>query len=153
MSLLEWRLTLLALLVLPLFIIPAKRVGRRLQTITRERMNLNAAMNTHDDRAVQRVAARCSSSCSADHDDEAATFVDRAGRVRDIGVRSAMYGRVFFVALGLVGAVGTAVVYWLGGQLVISGHDHARHARRPGRLRQRGSTTRSPASPTPGSTS
>ena len=55
------------------------------------------------------------------HDDEADEFADRAGRVRDIGVRSAMYGRTFFIALGLVGAVGTAAVYWLGGQLVISG--------------------------------
>ena len=65
------------------------------------------------------------------HDDEVAEFSDRAGRVRDIGVRSAMYGRTFFIALGLVGAVGTAAVYWVGGQLVISGTIDARHARRP----------------------
>ena len=86
------------------------------------------------------------------HDDEAGEFADRAGRVRDIGVRSAMYSRTFFIALGLVGAVGTAAVYWVGGQLVISGVDHPRHAGRPGRLRRPASTRRSPASPTPGST-
>jgi ATP-binding cassette subfamily B protein len=55
------------------------------------------------------------------HNEEAADFSGRAGRVRDIGIRSAMYGRVFFIALTLVGAVGTAAVYLIGGQLVISG--------------------------------
>ncbi|MDE0494632.1 MAG: ABC transporter ATP-binding protein, partial [Acidimicrobiaceae bacterium] len=55
------------------------------------------------------------------HDDEAADFSDRAGRVRDIGVRSAMYSQIFLIALTLVGAVGTAIVYWLGGHLAIDG--------------------------------
>jgi ATP-binding cassette subfamily B protein len=54
------------------------------------------------------------------HRREADQFADRAGKVRDIGVLSAMYGRTFFIALGLVGAMGTAAVYWIGGQLVIS---------------------------------
>src|SRR5690606_38519482 len=55
------------------------------------------------------------------HDDEAASFSDRAGQVRDIGVQSAMYSRTFMTALTLVGAVGTAVIYLVGGKLVISG--------------------------------
>src|SRR5437899_9931508 len=54
-------------------------------------------------------------------DREAAEFSDKAGRVRDIGVKSAMYGRVFMTALALVGAVGTAAIYWFGARLVIEG--------------------------------
>ncbi len=117
---LEWRLTALALVILPLFIIPAKRVGRRLQDITREGMDLNASMNaTMTERF--NVAGAMLVKLFGRHDLETGEFSRRAGRVRDIGVRSAMYGRVFFAALGLVAAVGTAVVYWVGAQQVISG--------------------------------
>ena len=120
MVILEWRLTVLALALLPLFVVPAKRVGRRLQALTREGMDLNAAMNTQ---MTERfgVAGALLVKLFGDHDRERDEFALRAGRVRDIGVRSAMYGRTFFIALGLVGAVGTAAVYWVGGQLVISG--------------------------------
>jgi len=120
MVILEWRLTVLALALLPLLVVPAKRVGRRLQALTREGMDLNAAMNTQ---MTERfgVAGALLVKLFGDHDRERDEFALRAGRVRDIGVRSAMYGRTFFIALGLVGAVGTAAVYWVGGQLVISG--------------------------------
>jgi ATP-binding cassette subfamily B protein len=120
MAVLEWRLTLLALALLPVFILPAKRVGRRLQALTREAMNLNASMNT---RMTERfnVAGALLVKLFGDHDRELREFAGRAGRVRDIGVRNALYGRTFFIALGLVGAVGTAAVYWVGGQLVVSG--------------------------------
>jgi ATP-binding cassette subfamily B protein len=117
---LEWRLTMLSLALLPMFILPAKRVGRRLQAITRESMRLNAAMNTTMNERFN-VAGALLVSLFGRRRDELAEFSDRAGRVRDIGVRSAMYGRIFYVALGLVGAVGTAVVYWLGARLVLSG--------------------------------
>jgi ATP-binding cassette subfamily B protein len=120
MLLLEWRLTLIALALLPLFIFPAKRVGRRLQRITRESMDLNAAMNTQMTERFN-VAGALLVKLFGDPDREGNEFGTRAGRVRDIGVRSAMYGRTFFIALGLVAAVGTAAVYWIGGQLVISG--------------------------------
>ena len=117
---LEWRLTLLSLVVLPAFIVPAKRVGRRLQRITREGMQLNASMNaTMTERF--NVAGALLVKLFGNYDAEAGSFSDRAGRVRDIGVRSAMYGRVFFVAMGLVAAIGTALVYWVGARLVISG--------------------------------
>ena len=117
---LEWRLTLLAVVILPVFVLPARRVGRGLQAITREGMNLNASMNnTMTERF--NVAGALLVKLFGRHDDEAADFSDRAGRVRDIGVRSAMYSRVFLIALTLVGAVGTAIVYWLGGHLVIDG--------------------------------
>ena len=120
MFLLEWRLTLLAVLILPVFVLPARRVGRGLQAITREGMNLNASMNnTMTERF--NVAGALLVKLFGRHDDEAADFSDRAGRVRDIGVRSAMYSQVFLIALTLVGAVGTAIVYWLGGHLAIGG--------------------------------
>ena len=120
MFFLEWRLTLLTLILLPLFLIPAKRIGRQLQVITREGMNLNSEMNTTMTERFN-VAGALLVKLFGRHDEEASDFTRRAGRVRDIGVRSAMYGRVFFVALTMVGAVATAAVYLVGGQLVISG--------------------------------
>ena len=120
MFVLEWRLTLLAVVILPVFVLPARRVGRGLQTITREGMNLNASMNnTMTERF--NVAGALLVKLFGRHDDEADDFSGRAGRVRDIGIRSAMYSRVFLIALTLVGAVGTAIVYWLGGHLAIDG--------------------------------
>ena len=120
MAYLEWRLTLLTIVLLPVFILPAKRVGRQLQAITREGMNLNAEMNTTMTERFN-VAGALLVKLFGRHDEEARDFSHRAGRVRDIGVRSAMYGRVFFIALTLVGAVGIAAVYLIGGRLVISG--------------------------------
>lgn len=120
MLLLEWRLTLIAIVILPVFVMPARRVGASLQEITREGMNVNASMNnTMTERF--NVAGALLVKLFGRHDSEADDFAQRAGRVRDIGVRSAMYSRVFLVALSLVGAVGTALIYWLGGHLVIDG--------------------------------
>jgi ATP-binding cassette subfamily B protein len=120
MGVLEWRLTLLALVVLPVFVVPAKRVGRKLQAITREGMDLNAAMNTQMTERFN-VAGALLVKLFGRHGDEYGEFTARAGRVRDIGVRSALYGRTFFLALTLVGAIGTALVYLIGGHLVIDG--------------------------------
>ena len=119
MLLLEWRLTLLGLIVLPVFIIPAKRVGRRLSGITREGFDLNSVLNTQMTERFN-VSGALLVKLFGSHKKESAEFSERAGRVRDIGIKSAMYSRTFLIALGLVGAVGTALVYWLGGQLVIS---------------------------------
>lgn len=117
---LEWRLTILTLLVLPFFVIPARRIGRRLVVATRESMQLNASMNNT---VVERfnVAGALVVKLFGNHDVEREHFASRAGRVRDIGVVTAMYARVLFVALGFVTAVGTAIVYYLGGRLVIDG--------------------------------
>ncbi len=116
---LEWRLTLLSLVLLPLFVLPAKRVGRGLQDITREGMELNATMNnTMTERF--NVSGALLVKLFGNPVTEQGEFADRAGRVRDIGVRSAMYSRTFMIALSLVGAVGTAAVYWIGGRLAIS---------------------------------
>ena len=120
MGALEWRLTLLGLLVLPLFVLPAKRVGRALQDISREQMNLNAAMNTQMTERFN-VSGALLVKLFGRHHEESAAFRQRAGRVRDMGVKSAMYGRVFFMALGLAAAIGTAAVYGLGSHLAISG--------------------------------
>src|SRR5437588_457796 len=113
-------LTLLTLVVLPAFIIPARRIGRKLVGITREGMQLNASMNNT---AAERfnVAGALVVKLFGKQDRELEQFSDRAERVRDIGVSSAMYARVLFVALGLVASVGTAIVYYVGGNLVISG--------------------------------
>lgn len=120
MLLLEWRLTLLALIVLPIFIIPARRVGRRLQTIARDQMTHNAAMNTQmTERFNVSGAALVKLFGSLDRENE--KFAEQADAVRDAGVRAAMLGRVFFVALGLVAALGTAAIYGIGAQLVVSG--------------------------------
>ena len=117
---LEWRLTILTLAVLPAFIIPARRIGRRLQVATREGMQVNASMNNT---VAERfnVAGALVVQLFGSHDRERDLFSGRAARVRDIGIKTAMYSRVLFVALGFVAAVGTAVVYYLGGRLVIDG--------------------------------
>lgn len=120
MALLEWRLTLLALALLPVFIFPTRRVGRKLQAISREGMELNASMNNTMTERLN-VAGALLVKLFGRHDSERDHFADRAGRVRDVGIRSAMLGRAFFIALTLVGAVGTALVYWIGAHLVIDG--------------------------------
>lgn len=120
MLLLEWRLTLLAVVLLPVFILPTKRVGRRLQALTRESMDLNAQMNTTMNERLN-VSGAMLVKLFGRHDAERDEFSGRAGRVADIGIRSAMYGRIFFIGLTLVGAVGTAVVYWIGSRLAIGG--------------------------------
>ena len=117
---LEWRLTLLALVVLPLFVIPAKRVGRRLQAITRLQMKNNAEMNTQMTERFNVSGAMLVKLFGRSRD-ETDSFSGRAAAVRDAGIRSAMYGRVFFVALGLVGAFGAAAIYGVGAHLVVSG--------------------------------
>ena len=117
---LEWRLTLLALVVVPAFVIPAKRVGRRMQKLTRESFQLDAAMNaTMAERF--NVSGALLVKLFGRPQREQAEFAERAGRVRDIGVRTALYSRVFFTALSLLGAVGTVTVYWVGTRLAISG--------------------------------
>jgi ATP-binding cassette subfamily B protein len=117
---LEWRLTLLALLVLPAFLLPARRVGSRLQSISRQQMQDNAAMNTQmTERFNVSGAALVKLFGSADRENE--TFGSRANAVRDAGIKQAMLGRVFFVALGLVAAVGAAAIYGIGAQMVVSG--------------------------------
>jgi ATP-binding cassette subfamily B protein len=117
---LEWRLTIFALVALPLFIIPAKRVGRRLQAITRRQMNLNASMSATMTERFNVAGAQLVKLFGRSRD-EHDSFASRADGVRATGIQAALYGRTFFIALGLVGAIATAAVYWIGGVLVIDG--------------------------------
>jgi ATP-binding cassette subfamily B protein len=117
---LEWRLTVLILLVVPVFLLPAKRIGRQMQRLTRESFQLDAAMNASMTERFN-VSGALLVKLFGHPRREQAEFAERAGRVRDIGIRTAMYGRVFFSALALLGAAGTVAVYWLGTRLVISG--------------------------------
>jgi ATP-binding cassette subfamily B protein len=118
--LLEWRFAVIALILLPLFIVPAKRVGRRLQELTRQQMDLNASMNTTMTERFN-VAGALLVKLFGHLDSETKDFAARADGVRAVGVRSAVYGRTFFVALGLVGSLAAAAVYWFGGLLAIDG--------------------------------
>lgn len=117
---LEWRLTLLALVVLPLFIVPAKRVGRRLQKISRDQMSWNAEMHSQMTERFNVAGAQLVKLFGRSGD-EVRTFAGRARKVRDAGIKQAMFGRVFFVALGLVGALGGAAIYGIGAHLVVDG--------------------------------
>ena len=117
---LEWRLTLLTLIVLPIFIIPARRVGTRLQGISREQMGYNAAMNTQMTERFN-VSGATLVKLFGSGARERSAFERQAAGVRDTGIRSALYGRVFFVALGLVAALGTAAIYGIGALMVVDG--------------------------------
>ena len=119
MFVLEWRLTLLSLVVLPLFIAPAKRMGMKLGGIAREQMELNAQMNTQMSERFN-VAGAMIVKLFGRREREVNTFATSASGVRDTGIKAALYGRVFFVALGLVGAMGAAAIYGIGAQLVVS---------------------------------
>src|SRR5512142_1279757 len=117
---LSWLVSVIALAMIPLFILPARLVGRRMQRLTRESMQLNAEMgSTMTERF--NVAGAMLVKLFGRPREETDTFSLRAGRVRDIGVVTAMYGQVFFVALTLLASLVTAVVYGLGGTLVING--------------------------------
>jgi ATP-binding cassette, subfamily B, bacterial len=117
---LSWLVTVVSLVLLPVFVIPARLVGRRLQRLTRESMQLDAELgSTMTERF--NVAGAILVKLFGRPDDEARVFAGRAARVRDIGVVQAMYGGTLFIALSLLASVATAVVYGLGGGLVIHG--------------------------------
>ena len=117
---LQWKLTLLSVLVLPVFILVAQRLGVLLRDIAREGMDLNAQMNAHMNETLNIGGALLVKLFGRSKEEEA-RFRQRAAGVRDIGIRRAVIGSTFFVILGLVSAVGTALVYGLGGYYVIQG--------------------------------
>jgi ATP-binding cassette, subfamily B, bacterial len=117
---LSWPITLISLAMLPLFILPARRVGRRLAVITRESYQLDASMNaTMTERFG--VAGALLVKLFGHADTEAGRFAARASRVRDIGIQQAMYSRTFFVAMLLVASLAQALTYGLGGWLAVRG--------------------------------
>ncbi|MDX1994221.1 MAG: ABC transporter ATP-binding protein [bacterium] len=117
---LEWRLTILGVMVLPLFILAARRVGGVLREIARDQMRQDAQMSAMMNETLN-ISGALLVKLFGRRDNEVSRFQDRAGRVRDLGIRRALIGAQFFVIIGLVGAVGTALVYWVGGHLVLNG--------------------------------
>jgi ATP-binding cassette subfamily B protein len=117
---LSWLVSVIALILIPLFILPARLVGRRMQRLTREGMQLNAEMGSMMTERFN-VAGAMLVKLFGRPREESAAFAGRAVKVRDIGVVTAMYGQVFFVALTMLTSMVTALVYGLGGVLVIRG--------------------------------
>ncbi len=117
---LSWQITLISLVILPVFVVPAKRVGRKLSVITRESYGINAEMNnTMNERF--NVSGALLVKLFGRPEEEREAFTAKAGRVRDIGVSQAMYARFFIAALSLTAALATAVVYGWGGVQAIDG--------------------------------
>ena len=116
---LEWRLTVVSVLILPLFIIAAQKLGVVLRDIAREAMDHNAKMNAHMNETLNIGGALLVKLFGRTNEEEK-RFRERAANVRDIGIRRALVGSTFFVIFGLVSAVGTALVYGLGGYYVIT---------------------------------
>ncbi|MGH8919284.1 MAG: ABC transporter ATP-binding protein, partial [Actinomycetes bacterium] len=120
MFVLSWQITLLALVMLPIFVIPARFVGRRLAAISRESYNLNAAMNTTMTERFN-VSGALLVKLYGRPGSETSTFDRRARRVRDIGITQALYGSIFFTSLLLTASLATALVYGLGGVFAAHG--------------------------------
>lgn len=116
---LEWRLTLVSIVIMPLIVIAARRLGTVLRDIAREAMDHNAKMNAHMNETLNIGGALLVKLFGRTAEEEK-RFRERAANVRDIGIRRAVIGSGFFVIIGLVSAVGTALVYGLGGYFVIT---------------------------------
>ncbi|WP_432158782.1 ABC transporter ATP-binding protein [Streptomyces sp. bgisy153] len=117
---LSWQVTLIALVLLPVFVVPARRMGRRMAAMQREAAALNAAMGT---RMTERFSAPGATLVKlfGRPEEESAEFAERAARVRDIGIRTATAQSVFITSLTLVSALALALVYGLGGHLALEG--------------------------------
>ena len=117
---LEWRLTLVSVVILPLFIIVARRMGTRLREIARRQMQANARMNAMLNETLN-IGGALLIKLFGREQTEVNRLDERAARVRDAGIQRAVTGVWFFVIIGLLSAVGTALVYGIGGYLVIGG--------------------------------
>src|SRR5512136_1931221 len=115
---LEWRLTIISVLILPLFIIATRRMGNRLRDIARQAMDANAQMNAMMNETLN-ISGALLVKLFGRAPLEVERFRDRAKEVRDVGINRAVMGAQFFVIIGLLSAIGTALVYGLGGYLVI----------------------------------
>jgi ATP-binding cassette subfamily B protein len=120
MMILSWQITIFSLVLLPLFLIPTKWVGRKLQALTRESFNVNAEMSSTMTERFN-VSGAMLVALYGEPDREREYFRSRARRVADIGIKMAMLNRLFFIALTSVAAVATAFAYGIGGHLAING--------------------------------
>ena len=116
----EWRLTLISSAIMPLFILAARSMGNRLRDAAREQMEANAQMNAMMNETLN-IGGELLVKLFGQQKAESARFVLRALKVKDLGVKRAVYGSVFFVIVGLLSAVGTALVYGFGGYQAIIG--------------------------------
>jgi ATP-binding cassette subfamily B protein len=116
----SWQITLLSLVLVPVFLVPAKWVGRKLAALTKEGFDLNAAMHTQMAERFN-VGGAMLVKLFGRPESESAEFADKADRVRGIGITTAMYARTFIVALTLVAGLSQALAYGLGGALVFAG--------------------------------
>ncbi|WP_406443865.1 ABC transporter ATP-binding protein/permease [Streptomyces sp. NBC_00631] len=117
---LSWQMTVAALVVIPLFLLPGKVIGKRLQRLTREQMQLDADIASLMNERFN-VAGALLVKLYGRPEEESGLFESRAGRVRDIATVSAVYGRSFFLLMGLLTSLITALMYGLGGSLVVDG--------------------------------
>jgi ATP-binding cassette subfamily B protein len=120
MLILSWQITIFSLVLLPVFLIPTKWVGRRLQSLTRESFNVNAEMSSTMTERFN-VSGAMLVALYGEPDREREYFRSRARRVADIGIKMAMLNRLFFIALTSVAAIATAFAYGIGGHLAING--------------------------------
>jgi len=117
---LEWRLTLLSIAIVPLFVLPVRRVGRMLREIRRQSLDSNAKMNALMQETLN-INGVLLVKLFGRQAEEMNRFKQRSADVANIGVRSALVARWFFMGLGILSAIGMAVIYWLGGHLVLQG--------------------------------
>ena len=120
MLILSWQITIVSLLLLPLFLIPTKWVGKKLQSLTRESFALNAEMSSTMTERFN-VSGAMLVSLYGRPKDEGGYFRSRARKVADIGIEMALLNRLFFIALTSIAAVATAIAYGIGGHLAING--------------------------------
>ena len=116
----EWRLTLISILIMPFFVLAARALAGRLRTIARRQMEANAAMNAMMNETLN-IGGALLVKLFGRRNEEVDRFRSRAGQVQNLGIDRAVWGSVFFAIIGLLGAVGTALVYGVGGYLVIRG--------------------------------
>ncbi|WP_229846362.1 ABC transporter ATP-binding protein [Streptomyces atratus] len=117
---LSWEITLVALAMVPLFLFPARIIGRKLQRLTRERMNLDGEMGSMMSERFNVSGAELAKLYGRPAS-EAALFEEKAGRVRDITALNVVHGRMFFIVITVLTSMTTAIVYGFGGNLVIGG--------------------------------
>ena len=120
MLILSWQITLISLLLLPVFLLPTKWVGKRIQALTRDSFNLNATMSSTMTERFN-VSGALLVALYGKPKSEEAYFRSRARKVADIGIQTAMLNRVFFVGITSVAAIATAFAYGIGGHLAITG--------------------------------
>lgn len=120
MAFLSWQLTLASLILLPVFLYPAKWVGKKLQVFTRSQMSNNAELSQQMNERFN-VSGALLSMLYANRKRELAAFEERADQVRDAGIKIALINRFFFISLTLIGAIATAIIYGFGGLQVIDG--------------------------------